>query len=51
MIERGEYDASPWTEEEMDLLAAASADELGWEGFEPYQDHGTAVIVEPPLSE
>ena len=32
------YDASPWTEEEMDLLAAEDADALGWEGFDVYQD-------------
>jgi hypothetical protein len=28
------YDDSPWTEEEMDLLAAEDADSLGWEGME-----------------
>ena len=28
------YDAGPWTEEEMDLLAAEDADSLGWEGME-----------------
>jgi hypothetical protein len=28
------YDASPWTEEEMDLLAAEDAESLGWEGME-----------------
>jgi hypothetical protein len=32
------YDDSPWTDEEMDLLAAEDADSLGWEGMEPYQD-------------
>ena len=32
------YDASPWTAEEMDLLAAENADLLGWEGMEAYQD-------------
>jgi hypothetical protein len=32
------YDASPWTDEEMDLLAAESVDALGWEGMEAYQD-------------
>jgi hypothetical protein len=32
------YDASPWTDEEMDLLAAEDADVLGWEGMEAYQD-------------
>jgi hypothetical protein len=32
------YDDSPWTDEEMDLLAAEDADALGWEGMEAYQD-------------
>jgi hypothetical protein len=32
------YDDSPWTDEEMDLLAAEDADTLGWEGMEAYQD-------------
>jgi hypothetical protein len=32
------YDESPWTDEEMDLLAAEDADCLGWEGMEVYQD-------------
>jgi hypothetical protein len=32
------YDDSPWSDEEMDLLAAEDADALGWEGMEPYQD-------------
>jgi hypothetical protein len=32
------YDDSPWTDEEMDLLAAESADALGWEGMDAYQD-------------
>jgi hypothetical protein len=31
------YDDSPWSDEEMDLLAAEDADTLGWEGMEPYQ--------------
>jgi hypothetical protein len=31
------YDDSPWTDEEMDLLAAEDADALGWEGMEAYQ--------------
>jgi hypothetical protein len=30
-------DDSPWTDEEMDLLAAEDADALGWEGMEAYQ--------------
>jgi hypothetical protein len=33
-----QYDDSPWTDEEMDLLAAEDADSLGWEGMEAYQD-------------
>jgi hypothetical protein len=32
------YDDSPWTDEEMDLLAAEDADPLGWEGMDAYQD-------------
>ena len=32
------YDDSPWTDEEMDRLAAEDADSLGWEGMELYQD-------------
>ena len=32
------YDASPWTDDEMDLLAAEDADSLGWEGTDVYQD-------------
>ena len=35
------YDASPWTDEEMDLLAAEDADRLGWEGMEAYQSEET----------
>jgi hypothetical protein len=31
------YDDSPWTDEEMDRLAAEDADALGWEGMEAYQ--------------
>jgi hypothetical protein len=31
------YDDSPWTDEEMDRLAAEDADALGWEGMEVYQ--------------
>lgn len=37
-LKEGEYDASPWTDEEMDRLAAENADVLGWEGMEAYQD-------------
>jgi hypothetical protein len=33
-----EYDSGPWTDEEMELLAAEDADSLGWEGMEVYQD-------------
>ncbi len=32
------HDDSPWSDEEMDLLAAEDADALGWEGMEAYQD-------------
>jgi hypothetical protein len=32
------YDDSPWTDEEMNLLAAEDANTLGWEGMEAYQD-------------
>ncbi len=32
------YDDSPWTDEEMDLLAAEDANALGWEGMDVYQD-------------
>ncbi len=32
------YDDSPWTDQEMALLAAEDADRLGWEGMEDYQD-------------
>jgi hypothetical protein len=31
------YDDNPWSDEEMDLLAAEDADALGWEGMEAYQ--------------
>jgi hypothetical protein len=31
------YDDSPWTNEEMDLLAGEDADRLGWDGMEAYQ--------------
>lgn len=31
------YDDSPWSNEEMDLLAAEDAEMLGWEGMEAYQ--------------
>jgi hypothetical protein len=32
------YDSSPWTDEEMDLLAGEDADSLGWEGMNAYQE-------------
>lgn len=32
------YDDSPWSDEDMDLLAAEDAEALGWEGMEAYQD-------------
>ncbi len=32
-----QYDDSPWSDEELDLLAAEDADALGWEGMEAYQ--------------
>jgi hypothetical protein len=35
-LNRDAYDASPWTDEEMHLLAVESADALGWEGTEAY---------------
>jgi hypothetical protein len=31
------YDDRPWTDEEMDRLAAEDADALGWERMEAYQ--------------
>jgi hypothetical protein len=37
-----DYDSSPWTDEEMDLLAAEDADALGWEGMDAYQDEPEA---------
>jgi hypothetical protein len=33
-----QYDDSPWSDEEMDLLAAEDADLVGWEGMDVYQD-------------
>jgi hypothetical protein len=33
-----QYDDSPWTDEEMDLLAAEDAEALGWDGMERYQE-------------
>jgi hypothetical protein len=32
-----QYDASPWTDDEMALLAAEDADRLGWEGMDAYE--------------
>jgi hypothetical protein len=37
-LKEAEYDDSPWTDEEMDLLAAEDADSLGWEGMDAYED-------------
>jgi hypothetical protein len=37
-LSKAAYDASPWSDEEMDMLAAEDADRLGWEGMEAYQD-------------
>jgi hypothetical protein len=37
-LTEGTYDDTPWTDEEMDLLAAEQADSLGWEGMDAYQD-------------
>jgi hypothetical protein len=37
-LTEGAYDDSPWTDEEMDLLAAEQVDSLGWEGMDVYQD-------------
>ncbi len=41
------YDDSPWTDEEMDLLAIEDADALDWEGREVYQDgeQGAWIVV------
>lgn len=40
-LKESEYDASPWTTEEMDLLAQEAADRLGWEGMDVYQDESS----------
>lgn len=40
-LRREAYDASPWTEEEMDILASEDADRLGWENMDVYQDPAT----------
>ena len=37
-LSQGAFDASSWSDEEMDLLAAEDADRLGWHGMEAYQD-------------
>lgn len=37
-LKAGAYDDSPWTDEEMALLAQEDADRLGWDGMEVYQD-------------
>lgn len=36
-LRQAAYDDSPWTDEEMDLLAGEDVDRLGWEGMEVYQ--------------
>src|SRR5215469_11231191 len=40
------YDDSPWSDAEMDLLAAEDADALSWEGMEPYQTNVKQVVKE-----
>lgn len=35
---QGEYDDSPWTDEERDLLRAEAIETLGWEGMQAYQE-------------
>lgn len=37
-LETLRYDDSPWTEEELAVLAAEDADNVGWEGMDVYQD-------------
>ncbi|HKI32318.1 MAG TPA: hypothetical protein VKA46_10655 [Gemmataceae bacterium] len=37
-IKEADFDAGPWTDEEMDRLAAEDADSLGWEGMKAYQE-------------
>ncbi len=37
-LQASQYDDSPWTNEEMALLAAEDADALGWDGMDAYQD-------------
>ncbi len=32
------YDDGPWTDDEMDFLAAEDADRLGWDGMDAYQE-------------
>jgi hypothetical protein len=44
------YDASPWTDEEMDLLAAENAEALGWEGMETYEDEAVSPSSPHPPS-
>ena len=38
-LSRGDYDDSPWTDEERDLLRAEAVEALGWAGMEAYQDN------------
>src|SRR5262245_28839843 len=35
---RTDYDATPWTDEERDLLRHEAVAALGWEGMDAYQD-------------
>ncbi len=37
-VRKSGYDASPWSDDEMDMLAAEDADRLGWAGMDVYQD-------------
>ena len=37
-LQGSRYDDSPWSDEELDLLAAEDTEALGWEGMEAYQD-------------
>lgn len=36
-----EMDMTPWTDEEMDALAGESADALGWDGMDVYQEEAS----------
>jgi hypothetical protein len=43
-----QYDGGPWTDEEMDMLAAEDADMLGWAGMEAYQEPQSESSAFPP---